>query len=120
MSSKSFWIAFLTGLTAGSVVALLYAPQSGEGTRKKIGEAYDDAGEYIGDAGDYLKDQTERLTKEANAAYKKGVQQLDEAYTKATDALTTAYNEAKEKLSGAADDALEQAEATTKKARSLV
>lgn len=120
MSSKSFWIAFLTGLTAGSVVALLYAPQSGEETRKKIGEAYDDAGDYIEDAGGYLKDQTERLTKEANAAYKKGVQQLDEAYTKATDALTTAYNEAKEKLSGAADDALEQAEVTSKKARSLV
>lgn len=120
MSSKSFWIAFLTGLTAGSVVALLYAPQSGEETRKKIGEAYDDAGDYIGDAGDYLKDQTERLTKEANAAYKKGVQQLDEAYTKATDALTAAYSEAKEKLAGVADDALDQAEATTKKARSLV
>jgi gas vesicle protein len=120
MSNKTFWIAFLTGLTAGSVVALLYAPQSGEETRKKLGKAYDDAEDYVEDASDYLKDQTVRLTAEANAAYKKGVKQLDEAYSNATDALTTAYSEAKEKLASVADDALDQVEATTKKVRSLV
>ena len=114
MNSKSFWIVFLSGLTAGSIVALLYAPQSGEETRKKLGQAYDDAGDYVEEAGDYLKDQTERLSKEANAAYKKGVQQLDDAYSKATDALTTAYSEAKEKLASVADDALDQVEASTK------
>ena len=120
MSSKSFWIAFLSGLTAGSIVALLYAPQSGEETRQKIGKAYDDAGDYIEDAGEYVKDQAERLTKEANATYKKGVQQLDDAYNKATEALTTAYSEAREKLASAADDVLDQVEASTKKASSLV
>ena len=103
MSSKSFWIAFLSGLTAGSIVALLYAPQSGEETRKKIGQAYDDAGDYV-----------------EETASKKGVQQLDEAYSKATDALNTAYSEAKEKLASVADDALDQVEASTKKVRSLV
>ena len=120
MSSKSFWIAFLSGLTAGSIVALLYAPQSGEETRKKIGQAYDDAGDYVEETASQLKDQAERLTKEANATYKKGVQQLDEAYTKATEALTAAYSDAKEKLASVADDALDQVEASTKKARSLV
>ncbi len=120
MNNKGFWTALLIGLTAGSIVALLYAPQSGEETRKKIGKAYDDAEDYIEDAGDYLKDQTERLTAEANAAYKKGVQQLDDAYSKATDALTTAYTDAKEKLASVADDALDSVEATTKKASSLV
>ena len=120
MSSKSFWIAFLSGITAGSIVALLYAPQSGEETRKKIGQAYDDAGDYVEETAGQLKDQAERLTKEANAAYKNGVQQLDDAYSKATDALNTAYSEAKEKLASVADDALDQVKTSAKKASSLV
>ncbi len=118
--NKNVWIALLGGITAGAVVALLYAPQSGEETRKKIGSAYDDAEEYVSDATDYLKDQAERLTKEANATYKKGVQQLDEAYAKATEALNSAYSDAKEQLANLADTALDSVESTTKKAHSLV
>ena len=120
MSNKSFWIAFLSGLTAGSIVALLYAPQSGEETRKKIGKAYDDAGDYVEDASDYVKDQAERLSKEAQSTYNKRVGQLDDAYAKATDSLQAAYSDAKEKLASLADAALDQVESATKKGRSLV
>jgi gas vesicle protein len=120
MTNKTFWIAFLSGLTAGAVVALLYAPQDGKATRKKIGRAYDDAEDYIEDAGDFLKDQAERLSKEAAYAYKKGAKQIDEAYSKASDALTDAYSTAKDKLSDVADVALDNVQAATKKARSLV
>lgn len=120
MSNKSFWIAFISGITAGSIVALLYAPQSGEDTRKKIGEAYDDAGEYVEDAGDYLKDQAERLTKEAQNAYKSGVGQLDDAYAKATEALNSAYSDAKDKLAGVADSVVDQYGTAAKKSKSLV
>jgi gas vesicle protein len=120
MSSKNFWIAFLSGITAGSVVALLYAPQTGKDARKKIGRAYDDAEDYVEDATDYLKDQAERLSKEANSAYKKGVKQLDEAYSKASDALNDVYSDTKEKLAGVADTALDQVQTATKKAKSLV
>ena len=120
MSSKSFWIAFIAGTTAGAIVALLYAPQTGEKTRRQIGRAYDEAGDSMEEAADYVKDQAERLSKEANAAYKQGVKQLDEAYSKATDALNEAYSDAKEKLAGVADVALDNVETITKKARSLV
>jgi gas vesicle protein len=119
MSNKTFWTAFITGLTAGAVVALLYAPQDGKTTRKKIGRAYDDAEDYIEDAGDYLKDQADRLSKEAAYAYKKGVKQLDEAYSKASDALNDAYASTKDKLSDVTDIALDNVQTATKKARSL-
>ena len=120
MSSKSFWIAFISGITAGSIVALLYAPQSGDETRKKIGKAYDDAEDYVGDAGDYLKDQAERLSKEAQSSYKKRVNQLDEAYASATDSLTSAYNDAKDKLASLADTTVDAVQTTAKKGSSLV
>lgn len=120
MSSKSFWIAFLSGLTAGSIVALLYAPQSGEDTRKKIGKAYDDAEDYAADASHYVKDQAERLSKEAQSTYKQKAKDLDEAYSKASDSLSAAYSDAKDKLASFADAALDQVEGATKKGRSLV
>lgn len=120
MSSKSFWIAFLSGLTAGSIVALLYAPQSGEDTRKKLGKAYDDASDYVDETGHYVKDQAERLSKEAQSTYKQKVKDLDDAYTQATDSLTAAYSDAKDKLASLADVALEHVEGAAKKGRSLV
>jgi len=120
ISNKSFWIAFLSGITAGAVVALLYAPQDGKSARKKIGKAYDDAEDYVDDAGDFLKDQAERLSKEAAYAYKKGVKQIDEAYSKATDALNDVYASAKDKIADVADVALDNVQTASKKARSLV
>jgi gas vesicle protein len=40
--------AFLAGATVGGVVALLFAPQSGQKTRQKLLEFGDDAREAIG------------------------------------------------------------------------
>ncbi len=40
--------AFLAGAAVGGVVALLYAPQSGQKTRQKLLELGDDARESIG------------------------------------------------------------------------
>jgi gas vesicle protein len=41
-------LAFLAGAAVGGVVALLYAPQSGQKTRQKLLEMGDDARETIG------------------------------------------------------------------------
>lgn len=120
MSSKSFWTAFLTGLTAGSVIALLYAPQTGEQTRKKLGKAYDDAADYVDETGHYVSDKAERLSKEAQSTYKERAQDLDDAYAKATDSLSSAYAEAKDRLASFADTALGQVQDVAKKGRSLV
>uniref|UniRef100_UPI0038F76EC9 YtxH domain-containing protein n=2 Tax=Bacteria TaxID=2 RepID=UPI0038F76EC9 len=58
MSAKNYWLAFGIGVTAGAAIALLYAPQSGARTRKKLMKgmegAVDDASDYLKDAGDYL------------------------------------------------------------------
>jgi gas vesicle protein len=36
MSAKNYWLAFGIGVSAGAAIALLYAPQSGDRTRKNI------------------------------------------------------------------------------------
>lgn len=120
MTNKSFWAAFITGLTVGAVVALVYAPHDGKTTRKKIGRAYDDAEDALEDAADYMKDRAERLSKDASHAYKKGVKQLDQVYSKASDALNDVYGEAKDRLASAADAAIDGVESASKKVRALV
>lgn len=62
---KKFWIAFAIGALAGGVAAILYAPQSGASTRRKLRRGFEDIGDNLNDAADYLKEQAERLAKEA-------------------------------------------------------
>jgi gas vesicle protein len=70
MNGKSFWIVFGTGVAIGATVALLYAPQSGVVTRKKLRNGIEDAEDYLEEAGDYLKEQAEKLSKETQKALK--------------------------------------------------
>lgn len=79
MSEKKFWFAFLAGVSIGAGVALLYAPQSGVATRKKLKRNIDDAGDYLEDAGDYLKEQAEKLTTEAQRALQSSKEYADNA-----------------------------------------
>jgi gas vesicle protein len=65
MSTKYVLFAFGIGLSVGAGVALLYAPQSGASTRKKIKRGAEDAGDYIEDTAAYLKEQAEALAKQA-------------------------------------------------------
>ncbi|WP_419803955.1 YtxH domain-containing protein [Terriglobus sp.] len=97
MSAKGFWIAFGIGVAAGAAVALLYAPQSGERTRKKLGRAYDEATDYLEDATDYLKDQAERVAKQSKDLYGKGVDSASDAY----DSAAGTYSDVSDKLADA-------------------
>ena len=74
MRHKEFWFALSVGALAGAVAALLYAPQSGASTRKKIRRSIEDLGDTLEDSADYLKSQAERLSKEAQKLidYSKG------------------------------------------------
>lgn len=101
MSAKAVWIAFGIGVTAGAAIALLYAPQSGKGTRKKIGKVYDNATDYLEDAGDYLKDQADRLAKQSKKAYAKGADAASDAYNSAADAASDAYSKSSDRLADA-------------------
>jgi len=101
MSAKNYWLAFGIGVSAGAAVALLYAPQSGARTRKKLRRSVGDAGDYLQDAGDYLKSQAERFSEEAQdavkRAHKQAVHLVDKAGDQAAevaDAVTGAVNSA--------------------------
>lgn len=96
MSEKGFWIAFAAGTAIGAGFALLYAPQSGTATRKKLRRGIDDAGDYLEDAGDYLKDQAEKLSKEAHKAIKLTQQYADSAVDTAADLAAGAAKSVKQ------------------------
>lgn len=72
MSAKNGVLAFLGGAAIGAVVALLFAPEKGEVTRRKIGRAVSDGKDRVVDAvesgRDYVVD-----------AYHKGRERLADA-----------------------------------------
>ena len=122
MSAKKFWIALGIGAAAGAAIALLYAPQSGERTRKKLGKAYDEATDYLEDASDYLKDQAERVAKQSKKLYSKGADSASDAYDSAADVysnvsdkLADAFSTAKDKT----DDLSSHTAAYAKKIRKM-
>src|ERR1700753_1177356 len=95
MRHKEFWIALGVGAAIGGVAALLYAPQSGAQTRKKLKRSLEDAGEALEDAGDYLKDQAERLGREAQKMIDRGKDHFDDAMDPASGTLKSATKFAK-------------------------
>ena len=95
MGEKGFWFAFSVGIALGAGVALLYAPQSGVVTRKKIKRNIDDAGDYLEDAGDYLKEQADKLTKEAHKAIQLSKEYADNAVDTAGDFVASAAKSVK-------------------------
>ena len=68
MRNKEFWIALGVGAAIGGVAALLYAPQTGTVTRKKLKRGLEDLGDTLEDAGEYLKEQAERLGEEPKSS----------------------------------------------------
>jgi gas vesicle protein len=70
MNTKSFLFAFGAGAAIGAGLALLYAPQSGVATRKKLKRSAEDATDYLEDTADYLKEQAEYFAKEAEKLVK--------------------------------------------------
>lgn len=63
MNTWKFWAAFAMGAAAGTCIALLYAPQPGERTRRQLLRSMEEAGDYLketagdvqGRAQDYVK-----------------------------------------------------------------
>jgi len=55
-----FWAVFAVGVTAGAVVALICAPQSGEKTRRQLRRGFEDASDYVKDAAENFGDHAEK------------------------------------------------------------
>jgi gas vesicle protein len=64
MSAVRYWAVFSLGVAAGAAAALIYAPQTGEKTRKQLKR-------NLQDATDYIQDATEDLSKHATRVYNK-------------------------------------------------
>jgi gas vesicle protein len=63
MNVVRYWAVFALGVAAGAAAALIYAPQTGEKTRKQLRR-------HLEDAGDYIKDASDDLSKHATRVYK--------------------------------------------------
>lgn len=111
MSAKNYWLAFGIGVSAGAAIALLYAPNSGARTRRKLRKgvesAVEDATEHLKDAGDYLKVQAERFSDEAQSAIKRAREQASQIVDKAGDHASGFV----ETVSEAVNDAVKSAKA---------
>lgn len=70
--------AFLIGALAGSVVALLYAPQSGDKTRRQIRD-------FVDDEVDQARDFVDRTTEKAKYAVNHSVEQVKGRVAQARD-----------------------------------
>ena len=90
MGAKSIWIAFGLGVTAGAAVALLYAPQSGQRTRRQLRKNLNDGVDYLEDAANYLKEQAEVLSKEAQKAIKRTTGQVGDILDSASGVVSSA------------------------------
>jgi len=64
-----FWAVFTIGVAAGAAVALIYAPQTGERTRRQLKRKFEDAGDYLKDATDTLSDHAEKAVKRSKDAW---------------------------------------------------
>jgi len=90
MSAKGIWIAFGLGVAAGSAVALLYAPQTGDRTRRQLKKNINDGVDYLEDAAAYLKEQADYLSKEAQKTIKRTRGQVNDVVDRVTDVATGA------------------------------
>lgn len=95
VSVRGYWFAFAIGVTAGAAVALLYAPQSGVKTRRKLRNRLENAGDYFDDAADYLKERAGKLGNDAQTAVKQGKKQAGAAIDSASDFASTLSKQAK-------------------------
>jgi gas vesicle protein len=95
MTLKNFALVFGIGASLGAAVALLYAPQTGVVTRKKLKRGAEDAADYLEDAAGYLKEQAEKLTGEAQKIAKKTKGQFDDYVDQAGELVAGAVKSAK-------------------------
>lgn len=89
MSAKNTFLAFLGGAVAGATVALLFAPEKGEVTRRRISKA-------VGDGRDFVVDK-----------YNEGREAVEDVYRKGKERVMDAYHEGREKLADAISEGRE-------------
>lgn len=83
-----YWAVFAVGIAAGAALALMYAPQAGEKTRRQLRRNLEDASDYLRDAADNFSDSAEKYVKLGK-----------EIADNVTDTASTAYTAARKVVS---------------------
>ena len=83
VNALKLWAVFTVGVAAGAAVALIYAPQSGERTRRQLRRGLEDAGDYLRDAADSISESAERYVKRGKEIADNVVDTASNAYTAA-------------------------------------
>lgn len=74
------FLALLAGAAAGAVTALLFAPDTGKRTRRKIRRRAEDSADYIVGAGRNLVDNCEDLYRRSSELAGDGARDLSDKY----------------------------------------
>ena len=70
---------FFAGMAIGATIALLYAPEAGEDTRKRIRKAARRGADKVSDSGRQLLDRGRELAGEASEMMERGRSLIDDA-----------------------------------------
>jgi len=89
MNAVKFWAVFAIGVTAGATAALLYAPQSGEKTRRQVRRKLEDASDYVRDTADTISDRASKAYKVSRGAVEDALDTASSVYDAAAKKVQT-------------------------------
>lgn len=105
MISRNQTYALLAGTAVGAAIAILYAPQSGEATRKAILKELNGVGDRLSEAGEYLRAQADNLNAQAQATIDHTRHQVLDVLDHATSTVNATLGEAGKTFSATLDKA---------------
>ena len=79
-------LAFLAGAAAGAVIALLYAPDKGEDTRRKIVDKVKEGADYTSENINDLVTKLQNKAKEGIEMAKEGIDKVTKEFSKKEEA----------------------------------
>jgi gas vesicle protein len=80
MNAVKYWAVFAIGVAAGAGVALLYAPQAGEKTRRQVRRKLEDASDYVKDTADTLSEHAGKAYKVSKSAVEDAIDSASNVY----------------------------------------
>jgi len=98
MNTLKLWAVFTVGVAAGAAVALIYAPDSGVKTRRKLKRGLDDASDYVKDKASAVRDATSQFSSQAQDVINRSRSVVSSAVDAATGAANAVTSATKSKI----------------------